>query len=110
MGGPCRWNCPSSDPDCHGRDRQNARNRDKWVDWLARVQPLSARVPWMTTPGNHDNDLEWFFVFRPPVPSSLPGVSASENSIAGEAQATALRKRLLGTADAAQQQGMVNDV
>lgn len=73
--GACAYDCPMSDPGCAGRKRDtNPHVIEKWMKFFERLEPVSRQIPIITTMGNHDNDLIWFFKFRPPHASSLaPG-------------------------------------
>mmetsp|Transcript_23182 Transcript_23182/g.36890 ORF Transcript_23182/g.36890 Transcript_23182/m.36890 type:complete len:524 (-) Transcript_23182:1037-2608(-) len=70
----CAYDC-TEDEECEGRDRQSKRALEDWEAFFRDLQPLLATVPVMATMGNHDNDLQWFFKFRPPVGASAPNVS-----------------------------------
>jgi predicted phosphodiesterase len=68
----CMYDCPLNNTECMGRHRDdNPLVIQKWINFFERLQPISSQIPIITTMGNHDNDLIWFFKFRPPHVSSL---------------------------------------
>ncbi|CAK9092503.1 Acid phosphatase type 7 (Purple acid phosphatase long form) [Durusdinium trenchii] len=75
----CQWQCPPSESTCEGRHRQEEPPLNTWFKFAETIRPISGRVPIVTTMGNHDNDLMWFFLFRPPVPLPIPGVHMDED-------------------------------
>mmetsp|Transcript_21464 Transcript_21464/g.42160 ORF Transcript_21464/g.42160 Transcript_21464/m.42160 type:complete len:686 (+) Transcript_21464:26-2083(+) len=80
----CEWDCTRSEK-CGGRLRTRDLDFSRWASFADLFQQVSSRVPVISTMGNHDNDLHWFFRFRPPVPEYFPHVkfSASEGPIHG---------------------------
>jgi hypothetical protein len=77
----CGWNCkfvPDDFKTCDGLDRQKQKDLAVYKRWFDAVEPISSRVPWMTTTGNHDNDLHWFLKFRPPLNESFLSVQKEE--------------------------------
>ena len=74
----CGWNCTGVT--CAGvkaRIGSNTLNANRaWMSAFDKV--INGRMPWMTTMGNHDNDLFWFLTQRPAVASALPGVHAGD--------------------------------
>lgn len=75
----CRYDCLVDDSDCKGRSRIISKNMRIWRMFFDSVKPLMKSVPWMTTMGNHDNDLVWFLKYRPPHRSSFLGQSPAES-------------------------------
>ena len=98
----CRWDCLANEA-CGGRERTNEVQMRKWMTWWDHLQPITSSVPMMTTPGNHDQDLAWFFYFSPPTENIFPG----RDDYAAD-RATGLRDRLLGLPPK-QQQAIVNE-
>ena len=78
-GHKCRYDCEvTKTKSCSGRSRQGRGQMEKWAAWLTTVEEITSHVPFVTTQGNHDNDLQWFLKFRPPINSSAPGVWATD--------------------------------
>lgn len=71
----CAWDCPVTDESCRGRGRNNEKCDAKWRSFMNFLNPVQEKLPFMTTTGNHDNDLYWFYKYRPPHASSHIGVS-----------------------------------
>ena len=99
----CRWDCPFSDPDCLGRDRAKEAQMEKWANWWYRMESITSSVVTMTTPGNHDNDVGWFYSFHPPVFPWFP-----QRYDAKRGAVDKVRERLLGM-NTRDQQAFVND-
>lgn len=105
----CAWDCLHTDQTCTGRERQTKQQMDKWVEFWRVFQPLAARVPVLTTMGNHDNDLSWFLKFRPPHGTSHPGVREEEKDMEEENNVK-LFHTLLNGGNTNDQQGMLNEL
>lgn len=75
----CRYDCSIDNESCSGYDRGNYNVLSRWNKFFDLMGPVLYRIPIITTMGNHDNDLTWFFLFRPPHASSYPGVSKYSN-------------------------------
>jgi hypothetical protein len=105
----CAWDCLHTDKSCSGRERQTKAQMDKWVEFWSVFQPLAARVPVLTTMGNHDNDLSWFLKFRPPHGTSHPGVLEEEKDEEEESNVK-LFHTLLNGGNTNDQQGMLNEL
>jgi len=72
----CGWN--STNLSTFSR-RVQVEDMDRTLQWAALLSnTMGGRCMWMTTPGNHDNDLLWFLTYRPPLNGSLPNVAAAD--------------------------------
>jgi regulator of replication initiation timing len=75
--GHCGWNCTGLT--CAAANRMSAGVLDGVRGWTRQFDgSINGRMPWMTTMGNHDNDLQWFLSVRPTAASALPGVHPSD--------------------------------
>ena len=99
----CRWDCPLSDPTCRGRNRAQKRQLEKWNLWWTGVEAITSSVVTMSTPGNHDNDLGWFYSFHPPLYPWFPGRFDAKRDDVDK-----IREKLLGM-NTRDQQAFVND-
>jgi hypothetical protein len=73
--------CPAHPVACPpSRHRVEIADLGLTLHWAAllKASALGGNEVWMTTPGNHDNDLSWFVTYRPPLNASLPGVWAED--------------------------------
>ncbi|KAH9255986.1 hypothetical protein BASA81_005762 [Batrachochytrium salamandrivorans] len=69
----CGWDCTGIK--CDGAGRMSAQVLDKIRVWTKSFDDnIKGGMAWMTTMGNHDNDLQWFLSMRPTCASALPGV------------------------------------
>lgn len=69
----CGWDCTGVH--CDGAGRMSAKVLDKIRVWTKSFDDnIKGGMAWMTTMGNHDNDLQWFLAMRPTCASALPGV------------------------------------
>jgi hypothetical protein len=105
----CAWDCLHTDKTCSGRERQTKAQMSKWVDFWRDFQPIAARIPVLTSMGNHDNDLSWFLKFRPPHNTSHPGVREEEKDEEEESNVK-LFLTLLNGGNTNDQQGMLNEL
>ncbi len=71
---PCGYDCTGDVCETAGRMRDGMllNNIRQWTkEFDAHTK---GSLIWMTTMGNHDNDLQWFLHARPTVSAALPGV------------------------------------
>eukprot|EP00924_Labyrinthula_sp_SR-Ha-C_P010762 snap_masked-scaffold_35-processed-gene-0.0-mRNA-1 protein AED:1.00 eAED:1.00 QI:0/0/0/0/1/1/3/0/624 len=60
----CEFDCDKNI--CGGNSRLERKNLERWKAYFEAISNISEGTPWMTTMGNHDNDLPYLLKFRPP--------------------------------------------
>lgn len=106
----CFWNCPRTDETCEGRTRNRVKTSNIWNKWYEVMESITSTVPFVTTMGNHDNDLHWALKFRPPIPNAnKPNVLESDITAQEQAGLTELFG-LQNTGNVLDQQVVVNEV
>eukprot|EP00924_Labyrinthula_sp_SR-Ha-C_P002232 augustus_masked-scaffold_19-processed-gene-4.39-mRNA-1 protein AED:1.00 eAED:1.00 QI:0/-1/0/0/-1/1/1/0/497 len=60
----CEFDCDKNI--CGGNKRLKKESLETWKSYFNLISGVSQKTPWMTTMGNHDNDLPYLLKFRPP--------------------------------------------
>lgn len=72
--GRCGYMCTGVS--CHGADKVQNEEMLELYNWAKVVDAnLGGSIAWVSTMGNHDNDLPWFLTYRPPVLAAVPYVN-----------------------------------
>ncbi|GBG29111.1 Acid phosphatase type 7 [Hondaea fermentalgiana] len=109
----CAWDCSRNEA-CMGAQRLKDSEFKAWSEFMASFTKVSSRAPMVTTMGNHDNDMQWFHLFRPAVPEAFPHVNMQGTRKSDLVPGIVSRiHELQGAAfgiDAVQQQAIVNEI
>ena len=72
--GRCGYDCKGVN--CHGADKVQSEEMLTLYRWAKTVdESLGGKMTWVSTMGNHDNDIMWFLTYRPPIAAAVPGVA-----------------------------------
>mmetsp|Transcript_16988 Transcript_16988/g.27498 ORF Transcript_16988/g.27498 Transcript_16988/m.27498 type:complete len:673 (-) Transcript_16988:128-2146(-) len=104
----CEYSC-SRDMECDGRDRSKLHYLKAWNSYFSTMGSLLSSIPLISTMGNHDNDLVYFFKFRPPREDSMPGVTNSDIPASIHDRVSLFRNELKG-AETPKQHGVLNEL
>lgn len=75
----CSYSCPANNTKCEGRKRNRKSTENDWKYFMSETKEIMSKKILMTNTGNHDNDIYWFYKFRPPHKSSFLNINFIED-------------------------------